>query len=81
MVQSLKIEKVKETFERLNRSQAVVLVDYRGLTVQEINRLRVQLRENDGELKVIKNRLTKRALADAECESLDDLLAGPIALA
>ena len=81
MVQPQKLEFVEETVGRLERSQSAVLVDYRGLTVGEMGELRSSLRQAGCELKVIKNRLARRALADAGCESFDDLLVGPLALA
>lgn len=81
MVQQSKVEVVKQTIDRLDRSGSVVVVGYKGLTVAELSDLRNQLREVGGELKVIKNRLTKRALAEAGCEPLDEMLTGPVALA
>ena len=81
MVQTSKVQSVQETVERLGRAQSVVVVDYQGLTVAEISDLRGKLREAGAEMKVIKNRLTKRALAEANCDPLDEILVGPIALA
>lgn len=81
MVNPDKIAMVEQTAERLNRAQGVVLVDYQGLTVADMNSLRLSLRNAGSELKVVKNRLTKRSLEQAECESLDDLLTGAVALA
>jgi large subunit ribosomal protein L10 len=76
-----KIKTVEEVAERLGRAQSVVLVDYEGLSVAQMSDLRRRLRETGSELKVVKNRLTKRSLADAGCEPLDDYLKGPVALA
>lgn len=81
MVQQSKIDTVLLTTDRLERAQSVVLVDYKGLTVQELSELRGKLRENGSELKVIKNRLTRLALKETGCDALDDDLVGPIALA
>ncbi|NQU42452.1 50S ribosomal protein L10 [bacterium] len=81
MVQPEKIQVVEETAERLKRSQSVVLVLYKGLTVAEMQDLRRQLRESGSELKVVKNRLAKRALLDSGCEALDEVLSGPTAMA
>lgn len=81
MVQNVKVETVKQTVDRLGRSQSVVLVRNLGLTVAQISELRGKLREADSELKVVKNRLAKRALAEAKCEAMDDLLTGPTAMA
>ncbi|MBN1867901.1 50S ribosomal protein L10 [Candidatus Sumerlaeota bacterium] len=76
-----KIKTVEEVAECLSRAQSVVLVDYKGLTVAQMTDLRRRLRETGSDLKVVKNRLTKRSLAEAGCEALDDLLRGPVALA
>ena len=81
MVQTTKIETVEQTRERLVRAQGVVVVQYQGMTVAQLRELRRQLREVDAELKVIKNRLVKRALADNGFEALDSSLTGPTALA
>jgi len=81
MVQPQKIETVAATAERLRRSHAVVVVGYQGLTVAGITALRAKLREAKSELRVVKNRLSKRALEQAACDPLDDLLRGPVALA
>ncbi|MFW6256332.1 MAG: 50S ribosomal protein L10, partial [Candidatus Sumerlaeota bacterium] len=80
MVQREKIQVVEETSDRLNRSRSMVVVQYKGLTVAQMQDLRAKLRENGAEMKVVKNRLAKRALADAESESLDDILSGPTAM-
>ena len=76
MVQESKIEVVRQTSDRLDRSQAVVIVDYKGLNVAELTQLRAELREAQSELKVVKNRLTRRALEDTQCDALDDMLGG-----
>jgi large subunit ribosomal protein L10 len=81
MVQTTKIETVEQTRERLSRAQSVVVVQYQGMTVAQLRELRRQLREVDSELKVIKNRLVKRALADNGFDALDSSLTGPTALA
>ena len=46
---------VEEVTEKFNAAASVVIVDYRGLTVDEVTRLRKQLREANVEMKVIKN--------------------------
>lgn len=81
MVAQVKVDIVEQAKERLARSQAVVVVDYQGLTVAEVSDLRQKLRDAGGEMKVIKNRLTKRALAEAQYDALDEILNGPTALA
>ena len=72
---------VAELTEDLKGADAIFAVDYRGISVTEAAELRGKLREADAVLKVVKNRLAKRATADAGTAELDDLLVGPTALA
>ncbi len=58
---------------------AVWAVDYRGLTVKEVEQLRRNVREADGVMKVYKNSLMSIALADLELPNMDEILAGPSA--
>jgi len=62
-------------------AQSVVLVDYRGLTVEEDTRLRRQLREAGISYKVYKNTLMTRAFQGTDLEALNSLLKGPNAIA
>lgn len=78
---SAKKETVKEISDKFRESDAVVLVDYRGLDVDEVTELRRQLREADIDYKVYKNTLTRRAVQDVELEELNDSLVGPTAVA
>ena len=63
----------------LEASGAVWVVDYRGLTVKEIQQLRRNIREADGHMKVYKNTIMHLALSQEDLPTLDDLLAGPSA--
>ncbi|NLW55357.1 MAG: 50S ribosomal protein L10 [Firmicutes bacterium] len=72
---------VAEVHEKLTKSQSVVLVDFRGLTVQEATELRKNLRSAGVELKVVKNTLTRLAAQKAELTELQPYLEGPTALA
>ena len=74
-----KAKTVDEITEKLKNSAGVVFVDYRGLTDEEITSLRRTLRENNADVKVYKNTLTKRAL-DSLNISLDECVEGPSAL-
>ena len=58
---------------------AVWVVDYRGLTVKEIQQLRNSIREADASMKVYKNTLMHIALQDLEMASMDEILEGPSA--
>ena len=72
--------KVKELAENLKKSKLILIVDYRGTTVEDDTKLRKDLREANGSAKVIKNNILKRAL-DMNGESdLDEVLVGPNAL-
>ena len=72
---------VDEVADKFKSSVANVIVDYRGLTVEEVTDLRKQLREASVEMRVIKNTYLKRAATKAEIEGLDDVFAGPTAVA
>lgn len=72
---------VEEIAEKLSESQTTVLVDYRGLNVEEVTELRKQLRENNIDYKVYKNTLARRAIADTDLVDLEESLIGPTAIA
>ena len=66
--------------EKLSASKAIVLTDYRGLTVASMTELRQRLRDLGSSFHVSKNTLFKRALAEAGMPIPDDQLKGPTAL-
>lgn len=66
--------------DQFRDSAAIVLTEYRGLTVSEITELRCSLGAQT-KYSVLKNTLAKRAATDAGIDGLDDLFAGPTALA
>jgi large subunit ribosomal protein L10 len=72
---------VDELRERLERSKAAVLTDYRGLKVTEITELRHKLKEAGVEYRVVKNSLTRLAVQDTVASLLEAHLTGPNALA
>jgi large subunit ribosomal protein L10 len=75
-----KEQMVAEYADRLSRSQAMILADYRGLTVAGISELRTRLREVDGTFQVVKNSLFERALQEAGISVPADALQGPVAV-
>lgn len=75
-----KAEAVAEITESFRSSSATVLTEYRGLTVAQLKELRRSLAGN-ASYAVVKNTLTKIAATEAGIEGLDDMLAGPSALA
>lgn len=72
---------VDEISENIKDAQGVVLVDHRGLTVEQDTRLRKQLREAGVVYKVYKNTMMKRAFDGTQFEELSKHLEGPSALA
>ncbi len=75
-----KVAIVTEVKERLENATSVVVTEYRGLTVSELQELRGQLRPSGAKYKVYKNTLVRRAADEAGLE-LEDHLVGPTALA
>ena len=67
--------------EKLRRSHALIVTEYRGLTVKQLEALRRDLRGCDSELIVSKNTLFARALTDAGMPVPESLLTGPTAVA
>ena len=72
---------VDEVSEKFTAAASVVVVDYRGLTVDEVTRLRKQLRDANVEMKVIKNSILRRAAEKAGLEDLASVFVGPSAVA
>lgn len=72
---------VEEVTEKFKVASSVVVVDYRGLTVDEVTRLRKQLRDANVEMKVIKNSILTRAAKAAGLEGLEEVFTGPTAVA
>jgi large subunit ribosomal protein L10 len=72
---------VAELRDKLERSRAAILTDYRGLKVMEITELRHKLKEDGVEYRVVKNSLIRLAVKDTEASPLEDYLIGPNAVA
>ena len=66
--------------EQLQRAQLVIVTDYRGLKVADLQTFRGSLRTSGGEVHVAKNTLTRIAAGNAGLSGLDPLLEGPSAL-
>ena len=75
-----KKEEVTKLANEMKESKLILLADYRGINVADVTELRAELRKSNSEYKVIKNNITKRALAEAGIEGLEDLLEGPTAV-
>lgn len=70
-----------ELAERLRASDTLIVADYRGLTMTEIDGVRTELLKHGARFTVVKNTLTKRAAEEAGVKELIDLLDGPTAIA
>jgi large subunit ribosomal protein L10 len=81
MPNATKVERVSELKAQIENANALLLTEYRGLTVSEITELRRSLRDVDASLAVIKNTLMQRAANDAGIQELDELFSGPSAVA
>ena len=81
MPNTQKVERVADLKERIEGSTALLLAEYRGLTVSEISELRRSLRETDTSFAVVKNTLMQRAADDAGLAELREYLQGPSAVA
>jgi large subunit ribosomal protein L10 len=67
--------------EKIGKAQSVILLDYRGLTVDEVTGLRDQMREAGVEYRVLKNTMMTRAADALGIEDAKDLFKGPTAAA
>jgi large subunit ribosomal protein L10 len=81
MLRSDKEKVVAELAEQLRSTETLIVADYRGLSVTEINNLRGQLLEHGARFTVVKNTLTRRAAEEAGADAVLALLDGPTAIA
>lgn len=78
----MKAQQVAEVAEKIKRAQSVIICDYRGLTVEEDTKMRVELRNEGVEYVVLKNSIVERAAKAAEIDdSITEMLKGPSAFA
>jgi large subunit ribosomal protein L10 len=81
MLKSDKERLVAELTDRLRETGTLLVADYRGLSVTELDNLRTQLLQHGARFRVVKNTLTRRAAEAAGAETLLTLLDGPTAIA
>jgi large subunit ribosomal protein L10 len=72
---------VAEIKEKLQGAAGIVLADYRGLTVAQVTKLRVDLRQAGVEYQVLKNTMVQRAANEIGIQGLEAYLQGPTAVA
>src|ERR671933_677184 len=81
MLRSEKERVVAELAERLRSTQTLMVADYRGLSMPEIDELRTRLLEAGARFTVVKNTLTKLAAEQAGTDQVLELIDGPTAIA
>ena len=72
---------INEMTTQFDKSEAVLVAHYQGLTVKQLDDLRSQMRKHGIVFKVTKNRITKLALEKTKCKELSNLFTGPTAVA
>ena len=81
---ALNLEAKKAVVEQVNavasNAMSVGVAEYRGLNVEQMTNLRNSAIDADVSLRVVKNTLAKRALAETECECITSVLIGPVIL-
>ena len=75
-----KKEEVANLAAKMKEAKIILLTDYRGINVADVTELRRNLRNVNGSYSVIKNNITRRALAECKIEGLDEFLVGPTAV-
>lgn len=82
---AIRLEDKKQIVSEVNQAASsalsAVLADYRGVTVEDLTALRKNARENQVYLRVVRNTLLKKAVADTEFECIQEALVGPTILA
>ena len=72
---------VAEVAEVAAKAHSAIAAEYRGMTVEQLTKLRMQARKNGVFMKVVKNTLARRAVTGTSFECLKDSLKGPLILA
>lgn len=75
-----KKEEVTKLANEMKEAKLILLTDYRGINVDDVTKLRTELRNANAKYTVIKNNITRRALAEAGIEGLENELEGPTAV-
>ena len=72
---------ISEMSAQFDKSEAVIVTHYQGLTVSQLDDLRKRMRENGIKFKITKNRITKLALENTKMKDISNLFSGPTAVA
>lgn len=75
-----KEEEVNTLVEKMKDAKLILFADYRGINVEDVTKLRANLRKTNSEYKIVKNNISRRALEKCEIEGLNDAVEGPTAV-
>ena len=81
MTRDQKKRYIDEMSQKFEKSEAVIVTHYQGLTVSQLDDLRKKMREHGVQFKITKNRITKIALEKTKCKDISNLFNGPTAVA
>lgn len=81
MVKQYKVDEVSSLVAKLHEKKNILLTNFSGTKVKDLNQLRRTLREKGVEYRVVKNNLFNRALKEAGYKDIDEHIKGPIAVA
>ena len=71
---------VSELASKMKEAKLILLAEYRGINVADVTEMRSKLRKVNAQYSVIKNNITRRALAECKIEGLEEQLVGPVAV-
>ena len=72
---------ISDMTNQFEKSEAVIVTHYQGLTMSQLDDLRTKMREHGIKFKITNNRITKLALEKTRCKDLTNLFSGPTAVA
>ena len=72
---------ISDMTNQFEKSEAVIVTHYQGLTMNQLDELRAKMREHGIKFKITNNRITKLALEKTKCKDLSNLFTGPTAVA
>ena len=72
---------IEEMTAQFDKSEAVIVTHYQGLSVSQLDDLRKKMREHGVKFKITKNKITKLALEKTKCKDISNLFTGPTAVA
>ena len=81
MSKEQKTEYINLMRDQFDKSDAVIVTHYQGLTMTQLDDLRAKMRDHGIQFKITKNRITKLALEKTRCKDLSELFSGPTAVA